>query len=262
MLEQLVDDRNPSVSGILAGISKGKVWLFEETNPTFAVVYSYCVGGCGLAGSIKPECKDKIKIFLNHVFNDLKAEGKNCFEFSAEEETLYKQIFSLFPEKTLYSEVEYSYRLTRSYENLPDKIQEFRIQKVNELVLEKLLAGTYNNSVMFLERYQNSWRDSKQFLTYSRSFLVIKNNEIVGVIFGSSRFKDIITVDIEVNSRYRKQGLASLLSYHMLNDCWKDHITLQWDHVESNIASKRLAEKIGFRLFKTRPYYWFDLSEE
>ena len=50
--EKLLDNRNPSIAGIIAGICKGDLWLNDNKNPTLAVTYSYCVGGCGIAGEI------------------------------------------------------------------------------------------------------------------------------------------------------------------------------------------------------------------
>ncbi len=52
------------------------------------------------------------------------------------------------------------------------------------------------------------------------------------------------------------------LAYPLIKDVVsnsKEDIIVQWDHVESNMASARLAKKCGFVLFKKRPYYWFKI---
>lgn len=59
---------------------------------------------------------------------------------------------------------------------------------------------------MFIERFINSWEGKEQFLKYSKAFVAIKADRIVGVIFGSVRYENIITIDIEVEKENRTQG--------------------------------------------------------
>ena len=87
-----------------------------------------------------------------------------------------------------------------------------------------------------------------------------KAGRIVGIIFGSARYENIIAVDIEVEETYRRRGIAAFLTEHMLSSCSEENLTVQWDCVESNTASRLVAEKCGFHLFKKRPYYWFGIS--
>lgn len=87
-----------------------------------------------------------------------------------------------------------------------------------------------------------------------------KAGRIVGIIFGSARYENLIAVDIEVEETYRRRGIAAFLTEHMLSSCSEENLTVQWDCVESNTASRMAAEKCGFHLFKKRPYYWFGIS--
>ena len=68
-----------------------------------------------------------------------------------------------------------------------------------------------------------------------------KAGRIVGIIFGSARYENIIAVDIEVEETYRRRGIAAFLTEHMLSSWSEENLTVQWDCVESNTASRMAA---------------------
>ena len=257
--EKLLDNRNPSIAGIIAGICKGDLWLNDNKNPTLAVTYSYCVGGCGIAGEIDNGREYEVNEFLERVFEDLLLQGNDYFEFSSEDPKMCKQILSLFSGKVIESEEEYSYRRENAFDELQAITDEYVFDEVKGSLLDDIIANKFNNSEMFMERFTNSWEGKEKFLKYSKAFVAIKADRIVGVILGSARYENIITIDIEVEKEDRKQGIGTRLTQIMVNECVKEDIIVQWDHVESNMASARLAKKCGFVLFKKRPYYWFKI---
>ena len=258
--EKLLDNRNPSIAGIIAGICKGNLWLNDNKNPTLAVTYSYCVGGCGIAGEIENGKEHEAKMFLERVFEDLLSQEIDCFEFASEDTEICKQILTLFSDKEIEFEEEYSYRRENAFDELKTISDEYVFQEVKDSLLDDIIANKFDNSEMYMERFTNSWEGKDKFLKYSKAFVAIKAGRIVGVILGSARYENIITIDIEVEEEDRKQGLGTRLTQIMVNECVKENIIVHWDHVESNMASARLAEKCGFVLFKKRPYYWFNIQ--
>lgn len=273
-----LSEKNPSVSGILAGISKGLVWYNKEENPTLAVTYSYCVGGCGIVGNIGD--KKEAKLFFERVFNSLKDNGIYEFEFSAEDENIYTDMRELFPEKSFSSEMEFSFRKEEKIdpsrivagnnifqEEIDPKTNTFshqtnqkmyEIKVVDEQLLSDIHNGTVIDNGLVGERLENSWDSIDQFIKYSKSIVAMIGNEIVGIIFGSSRYKEVIDVDIEVLENYRKQGIASQLTAAFVNECIEQGMIVQWDCTESNEESRSLALRCGFQPYKQRPYYWFE----
>lgn len=254
-----ITDKSPSMTGIFEGISKGDVWYDNDSNPSVGVAYSYCVGGCGIMGKLDSDEK-KNREFFEKVFLELKKKKMNEFEFSIEEDRLCKQVLKLFENKIISREMEYSYRLESKIENtLIETLEDINFCAVDEKILQMVYAGRIANSEMLTDRLENSWNSKEDFLHYSNAILAMKENEIVGIIFGSSRYNQYIVVDIEVMEEYRKQGIATKLVRMFVNLCVEQGMVVQWDHVESNIGSKRLALKSGFHLFKSRYYYWFDI---
>ena len=99
LTETFADSRYPNMAGIFAGIAKGKIWTLGDKKPVLAVAKSYCVGGCGLAGAIPNGMENEARAFFEVIFDELRADGDDSFEFSAEDERLCEDFMRLFPEK-------------------------------------------------------------------------------------------------------------------------------------------------------------------
>ncbi|MCQ4923331.1 GNAT family N-acetyltransferase [Tissierella carlieri] len=76
---------------------------------------------------------------------------------------------------------------------------------------------------------------------------------------GTGRFNNIIPIDIYVEEEHRNKGLGLILTRELVNECIKIGVTVQWDCMESNSPSRRLAEKAGFKFIKQDEVYWFDI---
>lgn len=265
MFDNLFDERCPSFTGILAGISKGECWVNNNENAVLAVIYSYCVGGfCILVNKemlsdeqmIKEELK---KLIYGKVLPDI-IEKKFCeFEFSIEDEIITKLMMGLVGDKNVSSELEYSYRTNRKVIKESHLAESYQILSVDQCIIDNARKQLYKNSGMLLNRLDNSWGSDKDFLDYSYANVVLHNEEIVGICFGSSRYEDYIVVDIETHREHQRKGIATNMASDFVNRCIGKSMTIQWDCVDSNIASKALASKCGFKQFKVRPFYWFEI---
>lgn len=168
-------------------------------------------------------------------------------------------MMELVGDKNLFSELEYSYRTNKKVIEESHLAESYHILSVDQCIIDNARKQLYKNSDMLLNRLENSWGSDKDFLNYSYANLVLHNVEIVGICFGSSRFKDYIVVDIETHIEHQSKGIATYMASDFVNSCIKKGMTVQWDCVDSNIASKALASRGGFKQFKVRPFYWFEI---
>jgi RimJ/RimL family protein N-acetyltransferase len=249
-------DRNPSMYGILTGICKGEHWSLNEDSLVLDVAYSYCVGGCGVVGRIPFDKTKQARVFFERVFSSLKEKNICEFEFSSEDNELCAKILDIFSDKELNSEEEYSYRKADKCV-VNTATPSYTVLEVNRSFMK--MIDIYLSADMLLERLNNSWYCQEDFFRYSKCFIAIQGREIVGIIFGSARFLNIIDVDIEVLQEHRGKGLATTLTSYFVDACISNGWTVQWDCVESNIRSRAVAEKCGFQLLKKRPCHWFTL---
>lgn len=251
----LGDSRTPSQSGILAGNCKGECWTNQDN--TLAVTYSYPVGGCGVFGEIVD--RKSSETFFAEVFEKLKNLGINEFEFAAEDKKLREDILELFSDRTIDSEMEYSYRISEKPAQHVGNLEGYTIEKLTKTFLEEMDKKKYKNSSMVTERLETCWQTVEDFLNQSSAFVAIKDGELAGVIFGSGRFQEFLAIDIEVAEEHRRQGIAKELALSFIDDCTARGIMPQWDCVESNTASVHLAESLGLVRIKERSIYWFGI---
>ena len=245
------NQKNPSQSGILNGTCKGECWISDDR--MLGVTYSYPVGGCGVFGKI--ESIEKAKKFFDKVFCNLKLLDIHEFEFSTEDAALQEQLLSLFQNKKMEHELEYSYEINENVNMEIDVPGGYQI----ELVTEQTLQKEYKNEVMLTKRLEECWNTLDDFFEKSLSFIAVKDKEIVGIIFGSGRYEKYIPIDIEVLNEHRKKRVAKALTIDFIKHCMKRGLVPHWDCVESNMGSIHLAESVGFQKIKERPFYWFDI---
>ena len=116
----------------------------------------------------------------------------------------------------------------------------YRVEPVTEQTLHK----GYDNEVMLTKRLEECWNSSEDFFEKSLSFIAVKDNRIVGIIFGSGRYEKYIPIDIEVLREHRKKGIAKALTIAFVKHCMKCDLVPHWDCVESNKGSIHLDKKI------------------
>ena len=128
---------------------------------------------------------------------------------------------------------------------------------IEQITLKNI--NRYMDSPMLRERLENSWYSMSDFLEVSLGFAALCEEKVIGICFGSAVYNSIIAVDIEVLKEHRKKGVAVNLAQKFINKAIMRGYTVHWDCTESNIASKKLAEKCGMKLVKSRPFYWFKI---
>ncbi len=250
---------SPSFSGIIAGESKGKVWVDHLEKPTLALVYSKAVGGFSILGDPEDETVySDFKDFLqDELFIELKNSGTDFFEFSVESNRTKNHMLRMFSDKCMNQEDEYYYRKSTVGSIL--EIDEYQIKNIDSKFIERLESGKYNNSDLVSSRILGSWDSYDQFINRSVGIVAVNGSSIVAVLIGSGRYQDVIPIDIMTNAEHRKKGLASILTQHFVNKCVDRRLIAQWNCVESNIASRNTVEKAGFEFLKKKPFYWFEI---
>lgn len=259
--ENITDTNCPSFSGIVAGECKGDLWVDDIDNPRISIANSYAVGSFAFLGSIinDNEYVKLMKYVKKEIFDFLKQKEISYFEFSIESEKLKTYILKMFEDRTIQSEREYSYRKAEYIHSNYSLPEGFTIEKVNYDFLKKVFNGDYDNEKFLINRILESWENADDFINRSLAFCITYAKRIISVIVGTARFKNVVAIDIETEERFKHKGLGYCLAIEFVNECTKRGLIAQWDCVESNPISKRLAEKAGFKYFKESDVYWFDI---
>ena len=270
--KNVTKDDCPSFSGILAGECKGDAWVDNTENPQIAIAYSHAVGSFAFLGSINNETiNTMLRDFLNnYLFDSLKEKGVNNFEYSIENDGLKPYIQKMFEEKIVQSEKEYSFRNRHDNNKLKYSLLEnniikyslpdnYILQKIDSEFWSKVMNGDFENESFITERLLESWGSIDNFCDKSVGFCITYLDCLAAVILGTARFKNIVPIDMGTKDEFKNKGLGYFLTIEFVNECIKKGLIAQWDCVESNPISYKLAEKAGFELFKVNDVYWFKI---
>jgi RimJ/RimL family protein N-acetyltransferase len=259
--EAITNEFCPSFSGIVAGECAGELWVDDLEHPRLALAYSYPVGGYAFLGNFATEeaWSNTQAFIMEEHLPWLKAQGVSAFEFSIESEELREPLLRMFADKTIQQEQEYRYRKS-DWLNLPLRLPNaLTFQAVDDAFWHLIGEGLVENAELLSGRLLESWGSYNKFAKRSLAYCIMDGQRIVAVIVGTARFNDVIPIDIETESEYRSKGLGLVLAQAFVNGCAEKGLTAEWDCMESNPASQRVAAKAGFSLVKQGDVFWFAL---
>lgn len=257
----VVNEMTPSFSGIVNQECKGNLWLDQIEVPRIAIAESYAVGGFAFLGIYESEEEFLgLKDFLEKdFFPKLKEDGYDCFEFTVESNSMHNGIMKIFKEKDIQSEKEFFFRTGTVPDRKPNIPMGYEIRKVDALFWDMLLQSNFENEDFLKIRLLESWHSFEEFAASAIAYCVVFENRIVSVMVGTASFHHIIAIDIETEEKHQCKGLAYALAVEFITDCLEHDYIPQWNCVESNDESIRMAGKLGFHKINQNTVYWFEL---
>jgi hypothetical protein len=120
---------------------------------------------------------------------------------------------------------------------------------------EDLLPQTEKLGIDITSRF---WSSGADFLAHGLGIGVLKGSEIVSLCYAAC-VADGLAEDIVTAAEYRGAGLGALAAQQFVRECLRDDLTPTWDCFTSNIASYKLAERLGFVAVRSYPFYNFNL---
>lgn len=257
----IINEKSPSVSGIVNQECKGKLWVDNIHKPGIAIAESFATGSFYILGTYETkEDYANLKDFLEQdLFILLKKNGYTCFEFTIESDNIRKNILEMFKDKSIQTEKEYSFRINtipKANQSIP---KGYQLRKVDKTIWNRMLQDKYENEDLLKIRLLESWYSFDEFMNKSVAYCTILDNRIVAVLVGTASFNKVIAIDIETEEKHRRMGLAYAMAIEFIADCLKKGYIPQWDCVESNPSSYKLAEKLGFEKFHENTVYWFNI---
>lgn len=91
-----------------------------------------------------------------------------------------------------------------------------------------------------------SWKNASEFLNHGKGYCIMHEENPVAWAFSAAVSSDEIDIGIEVSSNYQHSGLGTLIAEKMISYCFEQHKHPVWACDSNNIASQKLALKLGF----------------
>lgn len=218
----------------------GQIYCNNDNNPTHCfVVHKF--GFCQEIFEIRDSA------FFNNVI-------KKCIENKQQTKLrLYNPSVELYEYVSSLKYVKLAKRIhyyTDKETDIMDKdLFHCEIQIMDELAFEDTFQ---------LDLMQRYYKNQQDFCKNAIPVIAKYEDKIIGIIYSAGNDSKRCEVDIFVDEKYRKKGVAQKLVHRFLNECKKRGIEVNWDCYENNVASNNLAIVCGFQ--KMKEYCFFNIE--
>lgn len=117
------------------------------------------------------------------------------------------------------------------------------IRPIDDDVLGSARLG---NSELLVAEVASMWGTARKFLEAGFGYCAVVGSDITGWCTAEHVSGRSCGIGIETVEPYQKQGIATATAVAFLERCAELHLAPYWDSWRSNMASVRVAEKVGF----------------
>jgi RimJ/RimL family protein N-acetyltransferase len=218
---------------IVEGNQKGRIFV-DDINYTNAVLFWHFCGFGNLVGNPPQDfLLDIVKLIKNEY-----EENQTRFVLhlnNTDLEPFFANIDGI--EQLLAYRFKYNKDKSTSYA-LNTNI-DYNIKEVNSNILEHLQGRIIPSF---------SWSSNSEFIHKGKGYCVMHGNEVASISFTSAIGGTQIDIGVETNDKYKEQGLAKVVASKMVKYVLSKGYEPVWECDSKNIASKLVAESIGFEI--------------
>lgn len=121
---------------------------------------------------------------------------------------------------------------------------------------EDTLGSNLRNIGQVTGRIDSNWCSIPKFLENGFGFCIIRGDSIISLCLSDCVIGDSCEIGVWTAPTYRGRGFATLVVAGTVEYCLsKGFMNIGWHCLDTNIGSKRVAEKVGFH--RTKEYYAF-----
>jgi RimJ/RimL family protein N-acetyltransferase len=133
----------------------------------------------------------------------------------------------------------------------------FTLKKIDE---NFLYSPRYKNIEFVQREILQMWSSINQFIKFGFGFSVVTKNRVTCLCTAEYLSKDKCGIGIETIQEYRNKGLATIAASAFVQHCQHKSINPYWECNVENIASRRVAAKVGFVKELVYPMYFGKFS--
>ena len=99
------------------------------------------------------------------------------------------------------------------------------------------------------------WQNADQFIASGVGFSIIENGQLASTAYSAFIQDNQLELGIETLNSFQGKGLAAICCSALIDYCINNGFEPVWSCKLENTASYKLAEKLGFEVAASRPYY-------
>lgn len=220
------------IGSVLTNLQKGKIYINNKNNLTCAFI----IHKFGWAQIIGNEDKNFIEKLNSKILENKFNQKIRLFNWNSKILKLTDTITG--------KRIQYDFNKLIKSELINNK---FNISKINQKNFFQV------SKQCKLELNKRFWASKKDFFKNSFGFFAKKNSRIVAVCYSCANYGLHREIDVFTEKKYRKLGLAKLLSSKFILECKQRGLKPKWDCYQNNFSSNKLAKSLGFKNY-SKPY--------
>ena len=99
------------------------------------------------------------------------------------------------------------------------------------------------------------WNNATDFMHNAIGFTLLIDHQPISTAFASFRMDDILEIGIQTIDGLQGKGYSAYTCCRLIDYCIENGLTPLWSCKKDNIGSMKLAQKLGFEVSRTGPYY-------
>jgi GNAT superfamily N-acetyltransferase len=250
-----------AIDAIIEGTSKGVVSMNDPSDLTLAVLWDFADGIYVMTTETIDRHLESLKSLLfEEIIPEAKKENARClFVMYIFPECDNKEIRALFDSTWIISKQRasfYQYQMGKNPSNrelvgLPLSYEGSFMNK------SSLHDSSISKMDVLRKEIEADWESIDNFLTCSVGYYVrdTKDNSLASWVYIEEIAGSCAEFAIETQEHYRRQGLGQYAAREMIRKSHDLGLIPQWYCFSSNIASVKLAEKLGFQRMQDYDVY-------
>ncbi len=242
-----VEFNNYFAKSVLQQYVTGKIYVDKTENPTVFYIY-HPYGMSLLLGDYTNV--DFSKSFRNYCLNADKVREKAD----------WLQVYPLEWCAVIEDIAKTTDNVVEQYERLNFKFNREKYDAFRKTIDLKNWEIVDTNAEIFetmpgtvVPRY--FWDNVTDFLSKSKSFTLVIKEQPVSTAFAAYLLDKVLEIGIQTVDGLYGKGYSSLTCCRLIDYCLDNELEPVWACKKDNLGSVKLAQKLGFELARTGPYY-------
>lgn len=251
----------PEARAVIEGNNPGWLFIDDQNTPSAGLVWAKGMEGFYMIGDANnTKFLDGLDTYTEQILKPrLHDLGITCVEISGDE-SWNPIIENAYRKRTLESSQQWVYSLKPAKQESGKQFKAINDLRVKRIDCHFLVNLSGDNGKFLFSKLTRFWHSADAFINTGLGYVFLDGEEIVSLCFSGFVSGNIYAIDIETKVTYRRKGYAELVSRAFIADCINREFQPHWDCMAENIASVRLAEKLGFRLDHAYTLYSFSLQ--
>ena len=241
----------PLIGAVIQNQQRGQVFVDQPGSPASAVV----ITGFGFMSFLGTDQNEDFNSGLASLLADTTRIKPAYLLWYAPPAAWRQRLDALLPEPVRCRErarFEFRAELADFIHHGSRSPHGFELKRINEELLPKSEELGTNISSRF-------WSSGADFLKHGLGVGLVKDGKIVSMCYAACVDGGLAEIDIVTAPEYRGSGLGTLVARQFIKECLHDGVTPTWDCFTGNLASYKLAERLGFVSVRTYPFYNFNI---